>query len=95
MNYTNINYGFNDTELNPIQLPTVQAGDVFTKCNFSRKLSGTFLFDDIQIYFIDCNLSGVDIKPSWVVDEQCFIGQLDWDLTPQPIVLPTITWGTP
>lgn len=96
MEYYNLNFGFNDVEgKNPLPLPTVHAGDVFRKCNLSRKMSGTFLFDDILLYFIDTNLSGTDIKPSWVIDDQCFIAQNDWDLTEESPRIPTITWSNP
>lgn len=88
MIYTYINYGLNDTNLNPLSLPNVQPGDIFIGCNFSRKMPYTFLFPNIEIYFIDCNLSGCDIQPSWVVDDYCFIAQNEWDTNPPGLIIP-------
>jgi hypothetical protein len=84
MIYKDQNWGFNDyikdgQPLNHRAFPVVAEGDVFISCNLTRKNSSTKTFDGISdLTFINCNLNGVDIKNTWVLDDNCSFVQNDY-----------------
>jgi hypothetical protein len=90
MIYQGKNWAFNDyvyqgSLLNPEPFPTIQEGDVFISCNFTRRLPYTQIFETISdLTFLNCNLNGVDIKNSWVVDENCSYVQNEYVYEPDP-----------
>jgi hypothetical protein len=92
MIYHGENWGLNDyihngEILNSKVLPTVQEGDVFISCNLSRSKPYTKIFNDVaDLTFLNCNLNGVDIKNTWVIDENCSYNQNEYDYT--EIILP-------
>jgi hypothetical protein len=84
MIYKDQNWGFNDylyngELLNPIPFPEVVEGDVFISCNLSRSKPYTEIFKNIKdLTFINCNLTSVDLQPTWVLDDRCSYAQNEY-----------------
>ncbi len=85
MIYKDENWAFNDyikngLPFNPNQFPEVAEGDVFISCNLSRWKAYTKTFDNISdLTFINCNCNGIDIKNTWVLDDNCSFVQNDYE----------------
>lgn len=84
MIYVGLNCGMNDllengVPINPTPLPTPVDGDVFISCNFARYLPSTDLFLGVSdLTFLNCNLTNVNIRLPWTVDDQCGYPQNDY-----------------
>jgi hypothetical protein len=79
-------WAFNDyliegKPLNANEFPTVSEGDVFISCNITRSKPYTKTFHTIKdLTFINCNLNSIDIRPTWVIDDNCSFVQIEYSL---------------
>lgn len=84
MIYKDENWCFNDyikngQPFNPRPFPIVVEDDVFISCNISRWKAYKKTFNNVKdLTFINCNLNGIDIKNTWVLDDNCSFVQNDY-----------------